>query len=211
MQKQFVFHPFYQNNMHQIHFTNQINPNTIHPNQYIPTNCYSYPSSPILQNFGIQANQNNDNNNFNEKFSISICSFVSNAEMQYGSLFTFTDICNTYHIQRRRLYDVINALEAIGCCKKTSVDTIFWEGLRFIPEKIKIYFSLFKFENSNVNLDILISKESCISILQLTQSFILLFIVLQKQILDIKKIAVFLSRKNNRFKTTDHIDKPYFI
>lgn len=148
------------------------------------------------------SDKQNNENHANEKFCFSICSFVSLAESQTGSLFTFTSICNMFNIQRRRLYDVINALEAIGCCKKTSVETIIWQGLSFIPERIKYFFSLLNFENPEVDIGILISDDDSISILQLTQSFVLLFIVLQRQILNIKSVAKFLSRKNGRFKTT---------
>lgn len=144
----------------------------------------------------------NKNKINNEKFCISIKSFVLFAESQVGSSFSFTNISKTYNITQRRLYDIVNVLEAIGCCKKIAIKTIFWNGLSFVPEQIKCIFSLLNLEDPEVNINTLIPEKDSILIFQLTQSFILLFIALQKQELNIKAVARFLSCKNNRFKTT---------
>lgn len=197
-----IFQQITQNNKKKKQSINQLNQIPIQQLYSSLLNLYSNPSSPYSPNDGKSQNLNNDKYTNNDKFSLSINSFVSYAESKSGSLFTFTDICNTFNIQKRRLYDVINALESIGCCKKTSVDTIVWKGLKFIPECIRNLFLMYHFEQPNADIDILISNESSISILQLAQSFVLLFIVLQRQVLNIKTVASFLSKRNGRFKTT---------
>ncbi|OHS94138.1 hypothetical protein TRFO_39669 [Tritrichomonas foetus] len=137
-----------------------------------------------------------------DKFKMSITTMVMHAERDCGRMFTFTFICQAFQFQRRRLYDVINALEAIGCCKKASVDTIIWNGLRCIPASIRQSFLSYGFNRPDSDIRTLISGDESISMLHLTQSLVLSFIVLQQQTLDIKRVARFLSAENGRFKTT---------
>lgn len=135
-------------------------------------------------------------------FRASIGSFVSDAEAKASSELIISQICSDYGFQKRRLYDVINVLETVGCCKKTSVDTIQWLGLsKVAPTLIKLQKRAGVTDGSNT-LDDIFPNERCISIAHMTSMFVMCFLVLKMETLDVKHIGMFLSRSNGRYKTT---------
>ncbi|OHT04677.1 hypothetical protein TRFO_27756 [Tritrichomonas foetus] len=137
-----------------------------------------------------------------EQFSQSISNFVARAEERNDKLYTLDQLSNTYKIQRRRIYDVLNVMEAIGACQRTVSDSIIWLGLDNVRSL------LFKLQKENgVNqadnpIVMIVPNNVCISMGQLTQSLLLCFLSLQTKSLDIKQVSYFLSRTNNRYKTT---------
>ena len=138
-----------------------------------------------------------------DSFRSSIHSFVRKANFDHYPSYTMTQMCHEFGFHKRRLYDVINVFEAIGCCKKTSVDTIMWTGLESIQKTMKkLFYQDFQFDNERVGIDVLLSEKPSISISHLTISLMMLFYTLKTQSLDIKKVATFLSKNNGRFKTT---------
>ncbi|OHS93775.1 hypothetical protein TRFO_11576 [Tritrichomonas foetus] len=139
----------------------------------------------------------------NDSFRCSIRNFVNRVKMDKFPVYTMTQMCSDFGFHKRRLYDAINVFEAIGCCKKTSVDTIIWNGVKLIPEFLeKSYREDFLFNDDKTDLDVLFNNKTSISISHLTVAFIMCFLAMETQSLNIKKIASFLSMNNGRTKTT---------
>lgn len=135
-------------------------------------------------------------------FRASIGSFVADAETKASAELIISQICCDYGFQKRRLYDVINVLETVGCCKKTSVDTIQWLGLSKVASTLtKLQRRAGVTDGSNT-LDDIFPSERCISIAHMTSMFVMCFLVLKMETLDVKSIGMFLSRSNGRYKTT---------
>lgn len=137
-----------------------------------------------------------------DNFKTSIVEFVKYAENEPCQIYLLSTLCTTFNFQRRRFYDVMNVFEAIGCCQKISVDSVMWMGFSNIRNslmKLAINSGVF---DVNKKIDDIIPNESCISIIKLTQHFVLLFLALNTNRVEIKQAALFLSRVNNRLKTT---------
>ena len=133
-----------------------------------------------------------------DSFKLSIYNFVTFADMHSYCTFTMTYLCEKFGFQKRRLYDVINVFEAIGMCKKTTVDTVLWIGRFAIASKI----NKMKDKCQSASQDLIVSNEKCISISHLTTALINSFIINNSQIVDLKTVASLFSQGNNRFKTT---------
>ena len=111
-------------------------------------------------------------------------------------------ICTKLGFKKRRFYDWINVLDAIGCCPKYSIDSFVWLGLDYSLIKIKeISIRQGVFDPSKP-LDSIINNSGCISISKVAIDFILCFLALEKQILNIIDVANYMSRYNNRDETT---------
>ena len=103
---------------------------------------------------------------------------------------------------RRRFYDVVNVLEAAGCCKKVDSETISWKGMENIRNNM-LHLALANGAFSkNSSLAEIIPAEFCISISKVTEYYLLCFLALQTQYLDLKDICKYLSRNTERYKTT---------
>lgn len=137
-----------------------------------------------------------------EKFSKSIHDFVFYSESMPQCVNQISKICKDYGFQRRRFYDVINVLEAVGCCVKTGMDTIFWAGLSNIPRALIKMQNSIQLKNGNFPLAHFFPNENRVSIGRLAYYFILIFLALQEKVLDVKEIAAYFSRENNRYRTT---------
>ena len=67
-----------------------------------------------------------------DSFRNSIRNFIQYAESKETMAeYVISQMCSEFGFQKRRLYDVINVLEPVGICKKTSVDTIQWNGRKY--------------------------------------------------------------------------------
>ena len=129
-----------------------------------------------------------------ENFASSIKTFIKEVDSRKNITLSMICLCNEFHFQRRRLYDVINVLEALDFCKKTGVDEMVWYG----KESFKRFILDMK-QSRNFDTD---SFEQCISIGSLTIRFIKLFFIFGLQKLNIKDIGKYLSKDNGRMKTT---------
>ena len=111
-------------------------------------------------------------------------------------------ICTKLGFKKRRFYDWINVLDAIGCCPKYDLDSFVWLGLDNSVEKIRnIAIQQGVFDESKP-LDQIINNSGCISISKVAVDFILCFLALEKQVLNIIDVANYMSRYNKRDRTT---------
>ena len=138
----------------------------------------------------------------NNNFKISIQKLIEYCNKDTTEHYDMLKVSTQLSFHRRRFYDVINVLEVIGCCVKLDTDTFLWNGMGNIKDTItKMAYTNGVF-SKDVTLDAILPNEDCISIGKVTEHFMLTFLALQQQCLDIKKVSFYLSRYNNRSKTT---------
>ena len=138
----------------------------------------------------------------NDTFRKSIHEFIEYAEKCPSKTHTISTISEKYQIQRRRLYDFVNVLEAAGACTKTSVDTIYWDGLYNVSIKLSNLYLLSQSLRAQLNFNMIFRDKNSISISHLTENFLLCFFLSKTNTIYIKRICAFLSRENGRYKTT---------
>ena len=150
--------------------------------------------SPFIQ-------QNRKSPKGSDAFRASILLFIDTVERRPNSTYLISEISNRFGFQRRRFYDVINVLEAVGCCQKANVDAFLWLGLSNVKNTLKKIGTLRGIFSYEQQMEQIFECIPIVTISKLTQDFVLSFIALNKRVLDIKQISTFLSRNNGRFKT----------
>lgn len=107
-----------------------------------------------------------------------------------------------YQLKRRRLYDVINILAAIGCCERTGMDSIIWIGTDGARIKLLQLRETHKIDDHQKSMCDIFSPDYCISLPTLTVAFIMLFPAMNVTEIDLRLASAFLSRDVARHKTT---------
>jgi hypothetical protein len=148
--------------------------------------------------------EKSDKSESNESFRNGIRTFVKDAEegMMLNNTHYITKVCQQYNIQKRRLCDVIIVLEKVGMCQKTTADTLTWLGIVNVPYYVSNLIDTACRIDRSICYSKLFGASKQISISSITESFILCFFTFQKASLNIKQLALFLSRENGRYKTT---------
>ncbi|EAY11894.1 hypothetical protein TVAG_362740 [Trichomonas vaginalis G3] len=161
-------------------------------------NYYYYQPQQMMQMIPIQyaAPKGTDN------FRTSIIYLVDTLEREPKQNYTITQLCNRFGFQRRRFYDVVNVLESAGCCQKTNVDCFTWLGLKNVKNHLQNLNDEVNQKFAGADLNEIFYTGDSVTISNLTLQFLLSFIAFNRPNLDIKQISNFLSRNNNRFKTT---------
>ena len=157
---------------------------------------------PLKAKVQIEEPQEKETRKYSDQFKTSIQSFIQDVENSGSKIISVSKSCTKYEFQRRRFYDVLNVLEAIGCCNKLNAESVQWLGLSNIPSTLLLLQKSWKVDDVDATLEDIFQTEQSIVISQLTRLFIMCYLVMQSQALDIKQIATFLSRSNQRYKTT---------
>jgi hypothetical protein len=131
-----------------------------------------------------------------------IRAIVAQLERERGTVHAIPDIIRQHQIKRRRLYDVTNVFTAVGCATRSGADDIRWEGVseilpRLFQEKEKLGVG-----NFQIPLAELFTPDTCVGLMSLTVSFIMLFPALGTDALSLREASAFFSRDTQRFKTT---------
>lgn len=137
-----------------------------------------------------------------DSFRASIVMLVETLEIEPKQNYTISQLCTRFGFQRRRFYDVVNVLEAAGCCSKTNFDCFTWLGLSNVKPHLETIAKNHALYSPKSDMEDLFPTSDSITIANLANQFLLSFLALNKKVLDIKQIALFLSRVNLRFKTT---------
>ncbi|OHT09086.1 hypothetical protein TRFO_04669 [Tritrichomonas foetus] len=119
-----------------------------------------------------------------------------------GQKHSFTSIYDLFQVKRRRLYDVINVLTAIGCSTRSGTDDMIWNGKTQILNQLKVLKENYRINNMNMSIDELFPVNNCVSLSSLTVAFLLLFAALNFDTIDLRNACAFFSRQTNRYKTT---------
>ncbi|EAY11215.1 hypothetical protein TVAG_127220 [Trichomonas vaginalis G3] len=102
---------------------------------------------------------------------------------------------------KRRFYDAINILDAIGCCTRMDNDTFLWNGLSNVNTFIQHLVEQNSVYSEKQELAKILPEQDVINLKIMTQQFILCFIALQYQQLNIKEVSNYFSRNSDHFKT----------
>lgn len=137
-----------------------------------------------------------------DDFKTSIQALISTLEGRSKMIYSIQTITSKFHFHKRRLYDVLNVYESLGICKKLSVDSLLWIGFGNVFHTINCLAAQEHIFDESFNINVLSIPDSCITIANLTQKFMLLFNALHICTMDIKQCATFLSNKNDKYKTT---------
>lgn len=135
-------------------------------------------------------------------FKETIAHIVDDLDEEPGKSYSLASIYNKYNISRRRFYDVVNVLSAIGCCRRTRLNDIIWVGRWNISDELKLIVNNSLVENEKINLEDLFETENCVCLSNLTISFLVLFATIDSDSVDLREVAAFLSRRTSRYKTT---------
>lgn len=111
-------------------------------------------------------------------------------------------IYSKLNAKRRRLYDVINVLNAVGCFTRAGTDYLYWNGKEKILEELKIQKTKYKIDDWSLSLDQLFPSDAHVSIKSLTIAFLLLYSAIGANVIDLKATCMFFSRNSNRYRTT---------
>lgn len=142
-----------------------------------------------------------DTVHISDDFKTSIQTMIKNLDGKPNQLYSIQFLTSKFHFHKRRLYDVLNVYESIGIYKKLSVDSLLWIGFANINKTLKHIANRFKLFDEGFDINNLALTENSISISILTQRFLLLFLAINANNIDIKQSSKFLSKKNDKYKT----------
>jgi hypothetical protein len=107
-----------------------------------------------------------------------------------------------FNIKTRRLYDFINILSAVGCCRKSGVDHLIWIGRSQIPGFVAELRRVRGIDNPDRSLCDLFPVFDCVGIANLTSCFLLVFPALRTNRLDLRFVGYLFSLRMSRYKST---------
>lgn len=150
-------------------------------------------------NYNLEDNQSKEQSS---TFKSQIKNFVDELDAKSIKIMPIESIYPILNVKRRRLYDVINVLNAIGCSTRSGTDQLIWNGKKQIINELQSLKKINKIDNWNLSLDELFPTNDCVSLSSLTISFLLLFPALDCNIIDLKIACFYFSRNTTRYKTT---------
>jgi hypothetical protein len=138
----------------------------------------------------------------NAAFTNSVQALVTNLENDSNRVHAVAQFCRKFQVKRRRLYDVINVLTAIGCASRNGANGIVWHGMEKTRDHLKRASAELEIHNLDRPLCELFPSDHCVGLPSLTVSFILLFSAMQIDNLDLREVSCFFSRNTVRYKST---------
>ncbi|OHT09044.1 hypothetical protein TRFO_22211 [Tritrichomonas foetus] len=187
------------------------NNNNQHLNSALQLNLNLQPfGSNISQNLNFQnpnlvktnTNSNSKESKNSDDLRASIQVFVKSFESSPKNTQAISSLSSRFAIKRRRLYDVINVFEAIGCCERSDLDAVRWIGKENIITNLNSLRKQRGIDDSTKMLEDLFPVPCCVGISNLTISFLLLFFALKQDRIDLRYVSHFFSRNTARYKTT---------
>ena len=135
-------------------------------------------------------------------FRLSTLAFIKNCESDPSCRFDIRNTSAKLGFNQRRFYDVLHVLEKIGCCPKVDQDTFIWLGIDQAKICIQRIAELSGAFNPQRTMKQMFSCSGCVSIPQVTEDFLLLFVALDTQVLNVIEASTFLSLNDTRERTT---------
>jgi hypothetical protein len=132
----------------------------------------------------------------------SITRLIAELERKPGEPTTIRALGRRFAMKSRRLYDVINVFSSLGCCEKSDLEGFTWRGLHHAPGKVRELREIRGADDPHRSLVDLFPPRECVGIAHLTGSFLLLYYVLKRNVLNLKTVAKFLSRGTPRCRST---------
>jgi hypothetical protein len=113
-----------------------------------------------------------------------------------------TPLSARFGIKTRRLYDFINILSAVGCCRKSGLDHLIWIGRSQIPGFVSELRRMRGIDNPDRSLCDLFPVADCVGMANLTSCFLLVFPALRTNRLDLRFVGHLFSLRTSRYKST---------
>jgi hypothetical protein len=136
------------------------------------------------------------------KSAATIRAIVAQLENERGTVHPICRLIRQHQIKRRRLYDIANVFTAVGCATRSETDDIQWEGVsQLLPHLLQVKEKL-NVGNYEVPLAELFPSDTCVSLISLTTSFMMLFPALRTDMISLRQASAFFSRGTQRYKTT---------
>lgn len=135
-------------------------------------------------------------------FKTSTLAFIENCKKKPQAKYDIRTISEQMGFRQRRFYEVVNVFDALGVCYKYDSETFQWIGFEQVRYKIEMIASNRGAFFPNYSLEKIFSNRGCISVQKVTEEFILLYIALEMRRINILEAATYLSRENDREKTT---------
>lgn len=143
------------------------------------------------------------------ELGVCIRALVQRLEAGDKKNFKIWDLSREFNIKRRRLYDILNVFEAVGCCSKADIDEILWLGTGTVAGVIRSLASDKRIKNIEVRLGDIFPVPCSVGVSNLATCFLTMFFAVNRSVLNVKVLGQFLSRDTGRFKQTRY--KLYLI
>ena len=136
-----------------------------------------------------------------ESFKASTDLLFQRCSRDCSAIYDLHKTANYIGFHKRRFYDVIHVLDALGCCDKLDADSFKFNGLSCVKGKILQMCQDFDVFNPDKSLSEVLPPEDCTSITDYTKVIILCFVAMGIDSLDIKQLSYYLTRNGGRNKT----------
>lgn len=137
-----------------------------------------------------------------ELFIEQVAKVIDELDDNPGKSYSLAALYNAHSISRRRFYDVVNVLTAIGCCKRMEDNKIKWIGTWNIESELVQMKTRSGIENEKLVMGELFNVENCICLMKITMTFLALFATIEADTIDLREAAAFFSRGTWRYKST---------
>jgi hypothetical protein len=116
--------------------------------------------------------------------------------------YTITDLHRKYKLRRRRLYDVVNIFDAIGCATRASSTTVLWNGSAKILPCLFEQRTKHEIMNSTLTLKQMFPASNCVGLASLSMALLMMFPAMGTHTINLRQLSAFFSNETRRFKTT---------
>ena len=125
-------------------------------------------------------------------FGQSISSMIEQCSAMKKSVYDTDELSRAFGINKRRLFDVVGVLNALGCVQKIGTSKVVWQGLDKYHTKEREFAQNFGVFDSSVPLSKLIFTNEDSSISELTNQLLTLFFALNCRTLNIQDVTKFI-------------------
>lgn len=135
-------------------------------------------------------------------FKESTLQFIKSCLVNKQKRYDIRETSQTLGFRQRRFFEVIGVFEAIGICQKIDPDSFMWVGFGNVKTKIENIAIQYGAFHPEYTLNDIFSNNGKISVQRITEEFLLLFIALELRRINVIEAAKYLSRNNDKQKTT---------
>lgn len=139
-----------------------------------------------------------------ESLATSIKSLIKHCSESTQTFFNMHDLSIHLKFPRRRFYDVINVLSAIGFCDRIEPGSMIWKGKKSVQDTILDILEKAGVYNDSISLNAIVPLNLCTSISKMTEAFFILLGAIGKKEIDLKEASTFMARGSGRVKTVTH-------
>ncbi|EAY15893.1 hypothetical protein TVAG_165210 [Trichomonas vaginalis G3] len=137
-----------------------------------------------------------------DSFTASTHKLIHYCSSDKNGVYSLNKLCTKLGFHQRRFYDVINVLNTVGFCTKRDSTKLQWNGHSNVKSTISKMVDTYHIFDESTSLESILPSDGTISISKVTETFLMLFLFLGIQYIDIKEASIFLSVQSGRQKTT---------